>query len=181
MAAQCSRHRCAALCARATAGGVSHGTARAVVTLIGNNRSTTSPRPASPSGSPSGITDYFGRRGHFVEELCLGETCVTRDQFADVFGGSQVGAAGAPVSPSEAPSGSSAPSQESADTVSTTTPSATTTPPSASNDNEPADEPVSGDEVGHENDQAQEQEREPEPGPEVNSTTVDQPFAPEVT
>ena len=51
----------------------------------------------------------------------------------------------------------------------------------AANENEAADEPVSGDEVGHENDQAQEQESDSEPQPEVTSTTVDQPLAPEAT
>src|SRR5687767_1705136 len=37
----------------------------------------------------NGITDFFARRGHFEEQLCLGETCVTPEQFAEVFGSSQ--------------------------------------------------------------------------------------------
>jgi hypothetical protein len=47
----------------------------------------------------NGITDFFARRGHF-EELCVDDVCVTRDQFAEVFGNqsAQAGsaAAGAP-------------------------------------------------------------------------------------
>ena len=53
----------------------------------------------------------LGLSAQRIENLELGvdDLCVTRDQFADVFGGSQVGAAGAPAGggPS-APSGSSA-------------------------------------------------------------------------
>jgi hypothetical protein len=75
------------------------------------------------------------------------DVCVTRDQFAEVFGDSQVGAAGAPENTqSEAPSGSSAPvATKDADTATSTTPSATTTPPSGDIANElepaPVDEP----------------------------------------
>ena len=81
-----------------------------------------------------------------TQELCVGATCVTPEQFQAVFGGSQVGAASAPENTqSETPSGSSTPSQEGADTVSTTTPSATNSPPreDIANELEPApiDEP----------------------------------------
>ena len=82
----------------------------------------------------------LGLSAERIENLELGvdDVCVTRDQFADVFGGSQVGAAGVPTTGAAGtPRGSSAPSQESADTISTTTPSSTTTPPSEDIANEP--------------------------------------------
>jgi hypothetical protein len=41
--------------------------------------------------------------------------------------------------------------------------------------------PQSADEIGHEDDDAQEQQSHPEPQPEVTSTAVDQPPAPEIT
>jgi hypothetical protein len=93
----------------------------------------------------NGIKSFFAQRVQ-TKELCVDDVCVTRDQFAEVFGISQTSAAaGAPVSPTEAPSGSSAPSQEGTDIGSTTTPSATTTPPSEDIANEPAaDAPALG-------------------------------------
>jgi hypothetical protein len=72
----------------------------------------------------SGITDFFARRGHFEEELCLGETCVTPEQFAEVFGNSQSAeAAGTPGDESGAgtPSGSSTSGPPNTDTATTTT------------------------------------------------------------
>ena len=92
-------------------------------------------------------TDHrlFARRVH-TQELCVDDICVTRDQFAEVFGSPQsAAAAGTPnvALPQEAPGGSSASTGlVDADTATTTTPSetvpitsATTT---AANDNEPA-------------------------------------------
>jgi hypothetical protein len=103
------------------------------------------------ASAENGIQDLYARvfKGERVEtqELCVGDVCVTRDQLAEVFGGSQVGAAGAPENTqSEAPSGSSAPvATKDADTATSTTPSTTTTPPSEDSANElepaPVDEP----------------------------------------
>ena len=48
----------------------------------------------------NGITDFFARRGHSQEQLCVGDTCVTPEQFAEVFGNQSAGqsaAAGAPM------------------------------------------------------------------------------------
>jgi hypothetical protein len=65
-----------------------------------------------------------------TQELCVDDVCVTRDQFAEVFGSSQsAAAAGAGPATETAPSGSSTPvASEDADTATSTTPS----------DNEPA-------------------------------------------
>lgn len=95
----------------------------------------------------NGITDFFAERVR-TQELCVDDICVTRDQFAEVFGGSQsAAAAGAPSSgvASEAPDGSSANEIPDADAESippndddTTTAAATSSPEvlSPTNDNE---------------------------------------------
>ena len=91
---------------------------------------------------------FFAREVR-TEKLCVGETCVTPEQFAEVFGGSR--APGAPENTqSETPSGSPAPvATKDADTGTSTTPSATTTPPieDIANKPEPADAPALGEGV----------------------------------
>ena len=56
-------------------------------------------RPPHPVArdTTNGITDFFAHVGNFgrvnTNELCVDDICVTRDQFAEVFGGSQSAAA----------------------------------------------------------------------------------------
>jgi len=72
----------------------------------------------------NGIGDIFASVGNFgrvnTEELCVDDVCVTRDQFAEVFG-NQSAAAGAPTvgGSSEAPSGP--PAREATPVTGTTT------------------------------------------------------------
>jgi hypothetical protein len=72
----------------------------------------------------NGIAKLFVGEVH-TDKLCVGETCVTPEQFAEVFGSRQsAAAAGAPglVSGVEAPDGSSTEAAPTADTATTTTP-----------------------------------------------------------
>jgi hypothetical protein len=91
---------------------------------------------------------FFAREVR-TEKLFVGETCVTPEQFAEVFGGSR--APGAPENTqSETPSGSPAPvATKDADTGTSTTPSATTIPPieEIANKPEPADASALGEGV----------------------------------
>jgi hypothetical protein len=67
-------------------------------------------RPRKRDGTRrNGIKSFFAERVQ-TKELCVDDICVTRDQFAEVFGSSQsAAAAGAPQGKGgEAPSGSSA-------------------------------------------------------------------------
>jgi hypothetical protein len=70
----------------------------------------------------NGIKSFFAERVQ-TNELCVDDVCVTRDQFAEVFGGSQgAAAAGAPSSgvPPEAPAASPVPEGTDADAGTTT-------------------------------------------------------------
>jgi hypothetical protein len=116
---------------------------------------------------------------HAKEELCVDDICVTRDQFAEVFG-NQSAAAGAPGSVVEGtPSGSSAPDNEATDAASTTTtsenaqapssqsdPSVASAPPAldASNDNAPIDDTLLVDVPAA-----------PEPAPELEAANDNSP------
>ena len=120
---------------------------------------------------------------HRVEttELCVDDICVTRDQFAEVFG-SQSAAAGTPyvALPQEAPatlpeaatSATSGPAiiGTNGDNAAT---ASSTLPLEAANDNEPlssSQTPTSTEDAGHENDEAQNEENDPNPEPEIAPT-----------
>jgi hypothetical protein len=92
------------------------------------------------------VIDTLISRRVETHELCVDDVCVTRDQFAEVFG-NQSAAADAPFSASGAPSGSSA-SASDTDTTSDTTPSDLVS--TAANDNWISDldsEPLTDDAV----------------------------------
>jgi hypothetical protein len=89
----------------------------------------------------NGIGDFFARRGHFREQMCVGDTCVTPDQFAEVFGNQTAGAAGTPGagSPPEAPAATSAQEGSDTDAASTTTPNVSEKQPTSEDTSEPAE------------------------------------------
>ena len=122
----------------------------------------------------NGIQDFFASVGNFgrvnTDELCVGSTCVTEEQFNSVFN-TQSAAAGAPgpVSSAEAPGGQSASPQADADTGSTypsTDSSATGTDPDGVVDEPPVpDDPApeeAPDDVAGQDQTAQPPEPEPE-------------------
>jgi hypothetical protein len=80
--------------------------------------------PGSPT--TNGIEQMVARvfKGERVEtqELCVDDVCVTRDQFAEVFGGSQSAAAAGAGSVGGGPAPASLPASGDADTASTTPP-----------------------------------------------------------
>jgi len=106
----------------------------------------------------NGITKFFAGEVHAKDKLCVDDVCVTRDQFAEVFGNQSAAAGASPIEQSnstgqantdgarEAPDGSSASGAgEMTDTATTTTPDnsmsvagGTSPVPSAANDNLPA-------------------------------------------
>ena len=134
----------------------------------------------------NGITDFFARRGHFQEQLCVGDTCVTPEQFAEVFGNQSAGqsaAANASVieGNSEAPASATAqePGSDADAATSSTAPDPTpstsngsSTSQSAANDNEPAASNSEPQDVG----EAAVEESEPPPQDEpVEQVPADQP------
>ena len=110
------------------------------------------------------------------DRLCVGDTCVTPDQFRAVFG-NQPAAAGAAIVRTGAPA-ASAPEAPDANTATTTMPAeATSTPPVSS----PANyDQASPEDLGHEDDQAQSQKSNPEPQPQETAITDQHPANPAV-
>ena len=86
------------------------------------------------------VIDMLTVRRVETKELCVDDICVTRDQFAEVFGNQSAAAGASHLGEAETPGGSSAATAEvDADTLTTTT---SEEPLSASNDNEPLAETV---------------------------------------
>jgi hypothetical protein len=65
----------------------------------------------------NGITDFFARRIHAKDELCVGDVCVTRDEFLRMKENQSAAADDPTLAADGTPSGSSTPLENNADTA----------------------------------------------------------------
>ena len=78
----------------------------------------------------NGITDFFAKRGHFAEELCVGSTCITEAQLAAVL--TATNQTPAPPSRTESPPPATSAEPSPTDTATSTGSTGSTSSPQAS-------------------------------------------------
>jgi hypothetical protein len=127
------------------------------------------------------IDTLTARRGNFSDQLCVGSTCVTEEQFEAVFGNQpasavQATAGASPRAAEEAPVGGVVRDGVTAPVATSTAPADSSPPEDAlspANDNEPATS------IEEQDDDAQEEETKPNSEPQVTPTIGEHPTSPQ--